>query len=71
METEFTKVRKQVREDMSPEYRHLLAKAIAHEESDRLTNTEAHYAWNRVWRAIDEAQRLESPAAKPERKKAK
>ena len=60
METEFTRIRKQVREDMTPRLRRLWAKAIAHEEAARHVSGDLYYAWNRVSRAIFEAEDMEN-----------
>jgi len=58
--TEFEIIRQKVYEGMPPRLRHLWAKAIAQEEANRHASGELYYAWNRVLRAIDDAQHLES-----------
>ncbi len=57
METEYQRVRNKVR-GMGKNARRLMVKAIATEEAHAAGSGPAYYAWNRVWRAADEAEGL-------------
>ena len=50
-------------EFMEPAVKRALVKAICVEESIRTKGTPAHYAWNRVSNAVDEAEREEPKMA--------
>ena len=58
----FMAMREEVR-TLTPEERGMLVKAVCIEEGDRNEGEPAMYAWNRVGRAVDEAQAIEKGAA--------
>lgn len=58
MELHFMTMRSLV-EFMEPAVKRALVQAICVEEAIRTKDTDAYYAWNRVSRAVDEAEKAE------------